>query len=226
MQAPRIQKGRRPKPRPLPPNSILTALVKSADDPLPAGPDLLRLVVEALLSRVARKDPHEDRFLRGLIQTIAAIEKDHAFDAGKGRLRLTLQRELVGSDPRFPLYRGLLRAIAYLPPPRRSSHDPRVIWIQDALLSEFLREHPYSASTNDRWWLWASQHWNDLRLILTIVPCWCKYSKGLPDSHSRAREHMEAPQTEKSAKHLLLAHLHDVTPDTINRHLKRQPSLA
>ncbi|MDI3467927.1 MAG: hypothetical protein OJF50_006748 [Nitrospira sp.] len=226
MGIPRIQKGRRPKSRPLPPDSILTALVKSADDPVPVGPDLLRLVVDALLSRVARKDPHEGRFLRGLIQAITAIEKDSDFDAGKGPLRLTLQRNHVGADPRFSLYRDLTRAIAYLHPPRRSSHDPRVIWIQEALLSGFLREHPYTCHTNDRWWLWASQYWNDLRLLLTVVPCWCKYSENLPDSHSVGREALKAPQTEKSAKHLLLAHLHDVTPDSINRHLKRQPSLA
>lgn len=226
MGIPRIQKGRPPKPRPLPPEPILTALVKSVDDPLPVGPDLLKLVVDALLSRFARKSPHEDRFLRGLLQTIAAIEKDPMFDAGKGHLRLTLQRNNVGADPRFPIYRVLLRAIAYLPPSRRGSHDPRVIWIQEALLSEFLREHPYIANTNDRWWIWASQHWNDIQLLLTIAPCWCKYRVNLPDSHSVAREDLEAPQTEKSAKHLLLAHLHDVVPSTINRHLKRQPSLA
>jgi len=153
-------------------------------DPLPHDPERLRKIVEALLSRIERRNQKEARYLLGHIQRLAGIEhrfplrstKEYA-TASAPRQRLLKEADKLAKELLKSADAEVLGVICNAVVPR-SKHDADTLRLQRDLLTEFLRIHPYPMirTTRDealRGWIQknVSRIWN----VLADLPCYCTY---------------------------------------------------
>jgi hypothetical protein len=172
------------KPRPLDDSArnVLDRLSKVAHDPLPHNPEILRLLIQALLQRISRRSPKEALFLEGYIRSIASVEREFMLSPEE-RTRLI---ELVGpekagngDDLMRSFLETMLPDICAAPTPK-GPHDPETLTFQQAWLTAFLQSHPVSVRHRlDEFHSWLQQHDKTIQEYLAHLPCFCEYQESL-----------------------------------------------
>jgi hypothetical protein len=156
-------------PRPLVRRSLdekaLARQAEAADDPIPHGEETLRALLEALLHRIATKNPYEGRWLRGLVQQMRVVELDEALSSAPIKaalMRAYLQRRLL------QVIRAGKRPIG--------RHDLNTLQGQDFLLRHYLHAYFYPSKDARQQVSWITKHDEDIRHVLTMLPCRCRYT--------------------------------------------------
>lgn len=178
-------------------------------DAIPHNPVFLRMIVWALLARTKQRSPAEARFLKYFVQTFAVLERENPFILVK----------FMQNDPEDEVGRALkevieagLQTLIYRKVGRSQHHLP-ILRLQRELLAQYINQHPYPQQVRQRE-SWLHEHSGPIWNRLSPLKCMCSY----PDSLSGSlQDDLNWSRTPGQVIYLLLADLHQSTPDQIKK---------
>lgn len=203
---PRNRRPGRPLKRIPVPTGVISAFSQASVDPIPQDPQILRVLIDALLDRIKRKNPTEAKGLRTWIHYLTAIEDMES--GGLNAFARYLRRDACNE-----LRSIVLGEIGGSNAKRRTKdHFDSAVEIQRHLLQTFLQEHPYQGNKVE-WEPYWEQYQNDIVSLLTVVPCFCAYETMRP---ARVWNFSgDRCPSEGEFIDLVLASLHGSSPRTI-----------
>ena len=187
--------------KPAEPVELVIALTLSnvAQDPYPKSPQLRKRLVKALLGGIEARDPDYAKFCRTTSHWIAALENHSPTAFGT---QITTLLNFIRYPKRF----------------KGDSHDRGVLGLQRAVLAFYLDAKPYGNFKDlEERWSWVSEHGPLILKAFAMLPCQCNYETSI-DENDHAL--VDTCKTPGELVHLLLAHLHCISPETIKDLLK------
>lgn len=211
--------------------------------PCPKDPDLLRLIVRALVFNIERVNKKMGAEARSVLVMLAMREALTDPDYHEGKYFEDFDKRslnsLLYSDPTI---KDLIKRLAE-GNPSRNKHDTELLKFQRELVLEYIAKHPlprYQKNSDeavDRFQDWVTEHSPSLMPTLMVVACGCGYP---PASKSMCRLTSPTNSTGDptgntkrtyrqgySLDHItlaLLAHLHGTSPRRMANLLKKKLS--
>jgi hypothetical protein len=179
--------------------------IRQARGKTPQESKLAGMVIKALLYRINYRDPHEARYIKGVLQTLVGAE---AF---------ILKYAPPLKENEEEIYEKHLTQICRAPTPR-SGHMSNTIDIQKLLCTRFMENHQLPNTTEEEKLNWIETHWPQLIQFIGPFPCLCSYSVEW-DKNTFCRLPLEEGMA--GIIRMLLAYLHNTTPQNINKLLKQ-----
>ncbi len=185
-------------------------------NPIPTNPELLGLIVEALLVRLGSFHRDTARESRNLIFQMAAGEKYQ-----------DLRADLFNKFPELHEHHkmGTMLQLGGLAINKvgKQTHSAINVKIQRILLKEYFDENRFPLEVN---YLsiqteWLKKHEKEIFILLGLLPCGCNYAESFEELTQDATTKTAKPKSKHEGEWLnrILATLHHTTPGNIKKTL-------
>ncbi|GKS58533.1 hypothetical protein YTPLAS18_20600 [Nitrospira sp.] len=205
--------------------NVLARLTSVVSDPLPQQTVTLRLLLEALLRRIANRNPKEALFLRGHIRSIASVEKEFVLPSDeRERLISIVGREMVQiGDDLYESYMTEILPVLCSAPVPKGAHGSDTLVFQRTWLTSFLQSHPVSGRARyNEYYAWLKRHRKTIHRTLSAIPCFCAYRNSLDGITDDDLLERTGPA---QLIDIILAELHRSTPAAIRKVLSHSKEL-